>query len=76
MLELVTQESATLLYVTHSRELAGLVDETWRTHSALVQRTRTSITPTLRSSGSHSSSSEKVGAKSLVPEAAHLLEKP
>ena len=37
MLELVTRESATLLYVTHSRELAGLADETWRIHSGVLE---------------------------------------
>ena len=36
MLELVTREKATLLYVTHSRELAGLADETWRIHSGVL----------------------------------------
>jgi ABC-type lipoprotein export system ATPase subunit len=33
MLGLATQEGSTLLYVTHSRELAGLADETWRLQS-------------------------------------------
>ena len=36
MLELVTQENATLLYVTHSRELAGLADDVWRIHSGVL----------------------------------------
>lgn len=36
MLELVTQEKATLVYVTHSRTLAGLADETWRIHSGVL----------------------------------------
>jgi len=36
MLELVTREKATLLYVTHSRELAGLADEIWRIHSGVL----------------------------------------
>ena len=36
MLELVAQESATLVYVTHSRELAGLADDVWRIHSGVL----------------------------------------
>ena len=36
MLELVTQENATLLYVTHSRELAGLADDVWQIHSGVL----------------------------------------
>lgn len=36
MLELVTREKATLVYVTHSRRLAGLADETWRIHSGVL----------------------------------------
>ena len=36
MLELVTQEKATLVYVTHSRSLAGLADERWRIHSGVL----------------------------------------
>jgi ABC-type lipoprotein export system ATPase subunit len=33
MLALARDEGSALLYVTHSRELAGLADETWRLHS-------------------------------------------
>jgi ABC-type lipoprotein export system ATPase subunit len=33
MLGLAKDEGSTLLYVTHSRELAGLADETWRLQS-------------------------------------------
>jgi cell division transport system ATP-binding protein len=33
MLALAREEGSALLYVTHSRELAGLADETWRLHS-------------------------------------------
>ena len=36
MLELVTRENAALLYVTHSRELAGLADDVWRIHSGVL----------------------------------------
>ena len=36
MLELVTQEGATLLYVTHSRELAGLADDVWQIQSGVL----------------------------------------
>ena len=36
MLELVTREEATLVYVTHSRELAALADETWRIQSGVL----------------------------------------
>lgn len=36
MLDLVSEERATLLYVTHSREFAGLADEVWELHSGRI----------------------------------------
>jgi ABC-type lipoprotein export system ATPase subunit len=33
MLELVRAEGSTLIYVTHSRELAALADQVWEIHS-------------------------------------------
>ena len=36
MLELVTRAKATLVYVTHSRELAARADEIWRIHSGVL----------------------------------------
>jgi ABC-type lipoprotein export system ATPase subunit len=38
LLRMVDEESGTLVYVTHSRELAGLADETWRAHSGEFER--------------------------------------
>jgi ABC-type lipoprotein export system ATPase subunit len=38
MLSLAKEEGSALLYVTHSRELAGLADETWRLHSGELAR--------------------------------------
>jgi ABC-type lipoprotein export system ATPase subunit len=37
LLRLVRREGTALLYVTHSRELAALADETWRLHSGLLE---------------------------------------
>ena len=38
MLKLVSEEAGTLVYVTHSRELAGLADEVWKLHSGILER--------------------------------------
>jgi ABC-type lipoprotein export system ATPase subunit len=37
LLELVRDEGGTLLYVTHSRELTGLADRTWRLHDGILE---------------------------------------
>jgi ABC-type lipoprotein export system ATPase subunit len=37
LLSLSSQEGATLVYVTHSPELAALADETWTLHSGLLE---------------------------------------
>lgn len=37
LLELVRDEGGTLLYVTHSRELAGLADRAWRLHDGILE---------------------------------------
>ncbi len=37
LLGLAREEGAALLYVTHSRELAALADETWRLHSGVLE---------------------------------------
>jgi len=37
LVRLVEEEKSTLLYVTHSVELAGLADETWRLHSGILE---------------------------------------
>jgi len=37
MLDLVRAESGTLIYVTHSRELAGQADAVWRIHSGRLE---------------------------------------
>jgi len=37
MLELAAEEGSTLLYVTHSRELAALADESWRLSSGVLE---------------------------------------
>jgi predicted ABC-type transport system involved in lysophospholipase L1 biosynthesis ATPase subunit len=37
MLKLASEEGSTLIYVTHSRELAALADETWRLHSGVLE---------------------------------------
>jgi len=37
LVRLVEEEESTLLYVTHSVELAGLADETWRLHSGILE---------------------------------------
>jgi len=36
MLSLAKEEGSTLVYVTHSRELAALADETWRLHDGVL----------------------------------------
>jgi len=38
LLELTRAEGRTLVYVTHSREMAGLADEQWRIHSGVLDR--------------------------------------
>jgi putative ABC transport system ATP-binding protein len=38
LLRLARQEGSALLYVTHSRELAAMADETWRLHSGILER--------------------------------------
>jgi len=38
MLDLVSEEGSTLLYVTHSREFAALADETWQLQSGRLAR--------------------------------------
>ena len=37
LLSLSSQEGSTLVYVTHSPELAAMADETWRLHSGLLE---------------------------------------
>ncbi len=37
LLELAREEGSTLVYVTHSRELAAMADETWRLHSGILE---------------------------------------
>ena len=37
MLSLAKEEGSTLVYVTHSRELAGLADETWRLQDGVLE---------------------------------------
>lgn len=37
MLKLASEEGSTLIYVTHSRELSALADETWRLHSGILE---------------------------------------
>lgn len=39
LLRLTAEEKATLVYVTHSRELAGLADAAWRLHSGILETT-------------------------------------
>jgi ABC-type lipoprotein export system ATPase subunit len=38
LLDLVQEEGSTLVYVTHSPELADLADERWRLHSGILER--------------------------------------
>jgi ABC-type lipoprotein export system ATPase subunit len=38
LLRLVDEESSTLIYVTHSRELAALADQTWTLHSGVLEK--------------------------------------
>jgi len=38
MLEIVSQEGGTLLFVTHSREIARLADSTWALHSGILEQ--------------------------------------
>jgi ABC-type lipoprotein export system ATPase subunit len=37
LLQLVRQENSTLVFVTHSRELASLADQNWRIHSGVLE---------------------------------------
>ena len=37
LVRLVEEEKSTLIYVTHSVELAGLADKTWRLHSGILE---------------------------------------
>ena len=39
LLKLTAEEKATLIYVTHSRELAGMADASWRLHSGILETT-------------------------------------
>ena len=39
LLRLVEEETSTLIYVTHSLELAALADQTWSLHSGLLEKT-------------------------------------
>jgi len=39
LLQLVEDEASTLIYVTHSRELAALADQTWSLHSGVLEKT-------------------------------------
>jgi ABC-type lipoprotein export system ATPase subunit len=39
LLRIVDDEASTLIYVTHSRELAALADHTWSLHSGLLEET-------------------------------------
>jgi predicted ABC-type transport system involved in lysophospholipase L1 biosynthesis ATPase subunit len=32
------EEGSSLVYVTHSRDLAALADESWRIHNGLLER--------------------------------------
>ncbi len=36
LLSLADEERSTLIYVTHSRELASLAERTWRMHSGVL----------------------------------------
>jgi ABC-type lipoprotein export system ATPase subunit len=38
MLDLARAEGSALVYVTHSRDVAALADETWRMHSGILER--------------------------------------
>ncbi len=38
LLRMTRDEGSALVYVTHSRELAALADETWRLHSGVLER--------------------------------------
>jgi putative ABC transport system ATP-binding protein len=38
LLRLVDEERSTLIFVTHSDELAALADETWKIHSGILER--------------------------------------
>jgi ABC-type lipoprotein export system ATPase subunit len=48
LFELSRTEGTTLLFVTHSRELASLADERWRLHSGILEPAdgRTAVFPT------------------------------
>jgi len=39
LLCLAAEEGSTVVYVTHSREMAALADETWHLHSGVLERT-------------------------------------
>jgi len=39
LLRMVEDEESTLIYVTHSAELAALADRTWRLHSGVLEKT-------------------------------------
>jgi ABC-type lipoprotein export system ATPase subunit len=39
LLHLVDDEASTLIYVTHSRELAAMADQTWSLHSGILEKT-------------------------------------
>jgi ABC-type lipoprotein export system ATPase subunit len=45
MLSLVEEEGSTLIYVTHSRDFAGLADEVWRLQNGALD-TRSASRPT------------------------------
>jgi putative ABC transport system ATP-binding protein len=38
LVQLVREEGSTLVYVTHSTELAAMADEVWRLHSGILER--------------------------------------
>ena len=38
LVQLVREEVSTLIYVTHSTELAAMADEVWRLHSGILER--------------------------------------
>ena len=38
LLGIAREEGSSLVYVTHSRELAALADESWRIHNGLLER--------------------------------------
>jgi predicted ABC-type transport system involved in lysophospholipase L1 biosynthesis ATPase subunit len=38
LLQMVEDEASTLIYVTHSAELAALADQTWRLQSGVLEK--------------------------------------